>query len=455
MGVDLKLVSCLAILFGLSGCGGGGTSKPVPPPTQGPAPAPSPAPAPDPQPEQMAIEFYDPRLDSENRQLGLYTPLLGLDDGYVYGMATRGGAGGCYMNSDCGMIFRMDREGNVERLHRFSGADGFYGRDHGHLIEGSDGALYGTTLFGGADDRGVVFRITSAGSYTVLHEFKGGGDEGQPIGSLVEHSDGYLYGTTNFGPNICDSHPEGSVRCGTIYRVSKDGEYQVVHAFGRDSDPMAATKPNGTLVEGPDGALYGTARGGKLDCRDINAQDGSECGTIFRYDPKAGFETVYHFGDPQTQGTMPRGPLIVASDGYMYGTTPFGASVACRTLGCGTVYKFSTDGRVEFIHRFILDDNGELDHTLGYTPGEHLVEGADGYLYGATVSGGFYRTSDNGTIFRLSKTGEHDVLHSFGPHDTSTLRRPVSGLMRAPDGGLWGTFDAGDNIIFRVQEPSS
>jgi uncharacterized repeat protein (TIGR03803 family) len=77
------------------------------------------------------------------------------------------------------------------------------------LIQGSDGVLYGTTIYGGTNGDGTVFRIgTNGSSYTVLHSFTGrAGDGANPIGSLVQGADGALYGTTFDGGN----HYEGTV----------------------------------------------------------------------------------------------------------------------------------------------------------------------------------------------------------------------------------------------------
>jgi len=73
--------------------------------------------------------------------------------------------------------------------------------------EGSDGALYGTTFYGGSSNVGTVFKLNPDGSaYRVLHSFAGGGEGGNPSG-VIEGSDGTLYGTA------------GSV----VFRLNKDG----------------------------------------------------------------------------------------------------------------------------------------------------------------------------------------------------------------------------------------
>jgi uncharacterized repeat protein (TIGR03803 family) len=86
-----------------------------------------------------------------------------------------------------------------------------YGADPGPLVEGSDGFLYGTTQFGGpvGSDYGTVFKISKTGAMTVLHEFVGsraGDSRNFPDGllpiSLIQGADGNFYGTTLQGPSL-------------------------------------------------------------------------------------------------------------------------------------------------------------------------------------------------------------------------------------------------------------
>src|SRR6266404_3782796 len=128
---------------------------------------------------------------------------------------------------------------------RFAWPDG---RDPGGgLIEGTDGALYGTTS-PGANTMGTIFKLNKDGSgYSVLHNFSWtGGDGWDPRGTLVEGNDGALYGTSSYGGNNAE---------GTVFKLKKDGSaYEVLFSFsGSDgSNPFAG------LIEGSDGALYGT-----------------------------------------------------------------------------------------------------------------------------------------------------------------------------------------------------
>src|SRR2546430_1905547 len=78
------------------------------------------------------------------------------------------------------------------------------------LLEGSDGFLYGTTYGGGASNMGTIFRLNSdGGGYQILYSFRGSpGDGAEPYAALGLGTNGALYGTTEFG---------GSNNIGTIF----------------------------------------------------------------------------------------------------------------------------------------------------------------------------------------------------------------------------------------------
>jgi uncharacterized repeat protein (TIGR03803 family) len=124
------------------------------------------------------------------------------------------------------------------------------------LIEASDGALYGTAPYGGSASGGIVFRINKDGTgFSKLHDF----DEfdwangRRPDASVIEHSDGLLYGTTSLG---------GGDDVGTIFRIKKDGtDFRKLHDFAY-ADPANGAYADAGLVEGSDHNLFGTASGG-------------------------------------------------------------------------------------------------------------------------------------------------------------------------------------------------
>ena len=113
------------------------------------------------------------------------------------------------------------------------------------LLQGSDGALYGTTYYGGASNVGVVFKLNQDGTaYRALHSFAGlaASDGERPLAGLVEGTDGVLYGTTKNG---------GSNNAGTVFTLNKDGSaYGVLRHFGAPGDGL---NPYAGLVQATDG----------------------------------------------------------------------------------------------------------------------------------------------------------------------------------------------------------
>jgi len=164
-------------------------------------------------------------------------------DGAFYGVMTYLGA------KNAGTAFRMTPEGVVTVLYTFGRRNGKpYGPKS--LMRAADGLFYGTTVFGGAAGLGTVFRMTAAGEITVLHEF-GGSDGARPSGRLIQAANGYLYGVAQAG---------GKEDAGVLYRLATDGsQFRIVHHFAMDaSDPT----PFGSLLEGSDGRLYGSTIAG-------------------------------------------------------------------------------------------------------------------------------------------------------------------------------------------------
>jgi uncharacterized repeat protein (TIGR03803 family) len=138
-------------------------------------------------------------------------------------------------------------------IHSFAAAGTGLRKPQGALVQVTDGTLYGTAANGGADGFGGIFRLdTNGASYAVVRSFSAsGGDGRQPVAGLTFGSDGRLYGVTQYG---------GGSANGSVFRLAVDGTgYEKLHGFTGGAD---GAQPVGTLVRGPDGALYGMARAG-------------------------------------------------------------------------------------------------------------------------------------------------------------------------------------------------
>jgi uncharacterized repeat protein (TIGR03803 family) len=176
-----------------------------------------------------------------------YAPLIQGSDGYFYGTASNGGAHGA------GFVFRMTSSGNVTIIYSFDITNG--SAPIAPLVEGSDGYLYGTASTGGTNNNGVVFRLTKSGVITVMHQFNGT-DGSKPLGGLVQASNGSFYGVASLG---------GSNQQGTLYKLTPAGttwSFSVLANF----DPWGAGgQPQLTLLQHTNGKIYGDSNfGGTL-----------------------------------------------------------------------------------------------------------------------------------------------------------------------------------------------
>ena len=291
-------------------------------------------------------------------------------------------------------------------LHTFikGSQDGW--EPHGRLLRGSDGNFYGTTRLGGVSGYGTVFKVTPDGTYTVLHSFDGV-DGRLPDTALVAGTDGNFYGTT---PEDRTSSGETyAYYPGTMYRITPTGEYTVLHLF--DGTPANGSTSRG-IVLGPDGNFYGTAT----------------LSGIFRITPQGDYTSL---SPTNSIGGLPGAALALGRDGNFYGTTiPYQPGTE------GAIFSISTAGASTLLHSF---------DTANSTSAA-LIQGADGAFYGTSPYGG--PTSDGGeytgTVYRITLAGDYSVLHRFTDTYSS---RPYTALAQAADGNLYGTAS---RTVFRL-----
>lgn len=165
-------------------------------------------------------------------------------DGALYGTAYRGGA------SRLGTVFKITLAGAFTRLHSFTGLGDEGAGPIGGVVQGCDGNFYGTTeTGGGVNNLGTIFRMTGPGQVTTLHSFSTARDGASPEGDLLQASDGALYGTTRLG-SIAGS-------TGTIFKITTGGLLTNLHEFA----PSEGAEPYAGLIEASDGRFYGTTFG--------------------------------------------------------------------------------------------------------------------------------------------------------------------------------------------------
>ncbi len=304
--------------------------------------------------------------DGSSPEGGLLNSIGNLDlGGNVYGVTSGGG----YKNR--GVVYAVNTAtGAFSVLHAFKGGlDG--ATPYGRLVLFTDGNLYGTASSGGGYNKGLVFRITPAGVYSVVACFTGR-NGAAPIGGLSLSLKGFnvngnLFGTTSAG---------GAYGAGTVYAINPQGKLRNLHSLNPATD---GASPNTELIPDDSGNLYGTATSG----------GSGAAGTIFKISTSGVYTTLYSFPtDPVTQlnpnGTFPLARLASWLNGNLYGSTAFGG-----VNGGGVVFEFN-NGQFTLLHSF--------GGTDGSTPIGQILLSPDGNMYGTTSGGG---AGTYGTLFAL------------------------------------------------------
>ena len=293
------------------------------------------------------------------------TPVIRDNAGNLYGTTSNGG--GCnYDVQGCGVVFKVDSTGTETVLHTFQGGkqDGCY-PDQGLTMDAS-GNLYGTTEgCASIAGWGEIFKIDTAGKYTILHRFAGAPyDGGAPAGGhLLVDSTGDLYGLTSSGGGSgC-----GYRGCGVLYKLTPNGKLTMLHRFAGGTRDGCG--PQGRVVEKA-GNFYGTTN----DCGSFGY------GTVWKVSYK-GKETILHnFAGGASDGEYPSGGVAVDSDGNIYGDTYWGGANQCSGSGCGVLYELSSTGTFTVLHSF---GNG----SDGYLPSGEVLHQQSGQIYGTTTYG--------------------------------------------------------------------
>jgi len=207
-------------------------------------------------------------------------------------------------------------------------------------------------------------------------------------------------------------------------------------------------------VRGPDGALYGVTSLSSVVAGGLVyrlALDGSSISTVYQLKPEDGYN--------------PLGGLMLASDGYLYGTTGLGANADPNSAG--TIFRLRPDGS-DFAVIFRFADYSGNDpiaggtNTDGASPDGELVEASDGLLYGIARAGG---PNGTGAVYRVARDGSgFEVLHAFGaitseatvsPPINPDGMNPTGTLLAAADGYLYGTASRGGSngtgTLFRLR----
>jgi uncharacterized repeat protein (TIGR03803 family) len=326
-----------------------------------------------------------------------YTQLTQASDGKLYGMTTNGGT------NNKGVLFQYDPATSIcaKKLDFVGTTNG--ANPSGSLIQASDGKLYGMTTSGGANNKGVLFQYDPATSICVKKlDFAGATNGANPSGYLIQASDGKLYGMTNYG---------GANGAGVLFQYDP-----ATSTYTKKLDFAGITNgsyPSGSLIQASDGKLYGMTKNGGVN----------NFGVLFQYDPVASTYTKKLDFAGTTNGEYPWGSLIQASDGKLYGMTTSGGA-----NNKGVLFQFDPGTS---ICTKKIDFTGT---TNGANPNGSLLQASDGKLYGMTTYGG---TNNKGVLFQFDPATSTftSKLDFAGSTNGNT---PWGSLMQASDGKLYG-----------------
>jgi len=311
-------------------------------------------------------------------------------------------------------------------------------------------SLYGE-MMQSSSGFGKVFKITTQGTVSVVYSFDGQPSCG-PIGGLVVGKDGGLYGTATYLPSSMPGALGGAAS--TIFKVTDTGVFTLVHALTVADGSAAAPG----LVATADDTLYGvTEDGGKY-----------EQGMLYKISSTGVITDIYDFNSVEGNPFN----LIQGPDGNLYGLTShtifkavpgqkpttfyrftspetpygqltvgsnhwmYGVTLTGGQSGFGGVYRFNTLGQfVPF---------GSFPTLIA---AEQVTLAANGNVYGTTPYG---TTWTSGAIFKVTKAGEFSYAYSF-PDGAW----PTQGLTAGKDGKLYGITGANKRGIFAFNPATS
>ena len=343
--------------------------------------------------------------------------------GVLYGTAAFGG-----ICNHCGTVFKLTHIGSswpFSPLYEFTGgSDG--GLPYGEVVIGPNGALYGTTEFGGGEGDGVVFELrpppTACASFlcywteTVLHTFTGSPDGFSPTGNLAFDQAGDIYGTTTGG---------GTYDYGSVFELTLSGgayTESIIQSFNYYG--AGGYAPQGGVVLDSAGNVYGTNVAGGTGTECQLSQYGS-CGTIFQLVPSGGEWTdnvlLEFTGFLIGNGENPTVAPIIDASGNLYGTADL-------------AYKLAPSGG-----GFLYSELNPLSYC-GYPTG--LTMDAAGNFYGACGSGPG-ADDYNGWVYELTNCSQSCTLidlHDFGGSDGAV---PIGTPVLGENGNLYGTTAQG------------
>ena len=320
----------------------------------------------------------------------------------IYGITSAGG------EYESGTIFKFEDDSLIVLVHlqpNLQGTDAA-----GEFLQVGDQTWITTTFNGAANNSGALLRFDSAEGLSVLEAFSSPTTGGNPSGALIYN------GATQSLFGTCSSGGNGSA--GTVYRYSlSDNALTVVHHFGDATDGQY---PQGGVILGSDGMLYGTTQSGGLYGQ----------GVIFGLDPETGVYLVLHHLN-SSDGRYPFGNLIESSPGTLLGVCSEGGS-----FNTGTVFKCTTEGSFSVLKQL----NSSVDGGFSKSG---LTSDGQGAFIGVTEYGG---ANGFGTLFTITESGTFYKVHDFDY--TNEGSNPVTRVSTGENGAVYGVCAAGGAADF-------
>ena len=276
----------------------------------------------------------------------------------------------------------------------------------GDLFMASNGKMYGLTSKGGLYNKGVVYEFNpSNDSFTKLIDLDSlTGYE--PKGSLMEASNGKLYGMTTRG---------GINSYGAVFELDTNN-----WTFTKKADFTSSIhSTRGRLVEAWDGNLYGLCFYGY--------------GKLFQYNISTGAITSKHTFS-NNDGTYPSGSLALADNGKLYGLTEDGGA---SYYSHGTLFEYDPATSTFTMKKELYNYTGY--HSQGNTP----LLGSDGKMYLLVSNGGSGNTEYNGGAIDEYIPGATSVTNKASFSVNNTGSKPLGDLMEAANGNLYGYTSVG------------
>ncbi len=312
--------------------------------------------------------------------------LVETSPGVFYGTTSTGSGGPS-------TLFMVTSTGTFQIVHTFETSEGV--NPSGTLTQVLNGTIYGVTTSGGANGFGTIFRSDLSGNITVVYNFTEPTDYYPTPYSLIQATDGRLYGT--IGSNLSTAYVLG------------EGRPVALHFFSQAEGIVA-----GPLTQAADGNLYGLTSVG-----------------IYQLTTAGQFKMIYTFTGED--GTNPDGNLTQASNGRLYGVNSFGGA-----NNYGTAFSVSTQGDFRVEHAF----TGEPS-DLGF-PFTGTARADDGNIYGAAGLGG-------GSLFQITTAGDFTTLVDFpGSIPGGDPNFPSPAVVQGSDGDLYGVQTTFGGTVYSV-----